>query len=141
MVPRRALLYQDVCSGSTGHYEAVQVTFDPAVIPYPELLELFWRQIDPTDIGGQFYDRGQSYRTAIFYHGEEQHQQAVASKKALDESGRFAKPVVTPILPATPFYPAEEYDQDYHNRQPLHYCQYRRASGRDNFIAEHWGDQ
>ncbi len=132
--------YQEVCSGATGHYEAVQVTFDPAVIPYRKLLELFWRQIDPTDEGGQFHDRGHSYRTAIFYYDEAQHQQALASKQDLGESGRFAKPIVTRILPAAPFYPAEDYHQDYHNKQSVHYCQYRRGSGRDDFIFEHWGD-
>jgi peptide methionine sulfoxide reductase msrA/msrB len=132
--------YQEVCSGATGHYEAVQVNFDPAVIPYRKLLELFWRQIDPTDEGGQFHDRGHSYRTAIFYYDEAQHQQALASKQALDESGRFAKPIVTRIMPAAPFYPAEDYHQDYHNKQSVRYCQYRRGSGRDDFIFEHWGD-
>ena len=132
--------YQEVCSGTTGHYEAVQITFDPVVIPYGKLLELFWRQIDPTDEGGQFHDRGHSYRTAIFYHNEGQHQQALASKQALGEDSRFARPIVTRILPAASFYPAEDYHQDYHNKQPIHYCQYRRGSGRDDFIFEHWGE-
>jgi len=130
--------YQEVCSGATGHYEAVQVTFDPAVIPYHKLLDLFWMQIDPTDEGGQFYDRGSSYRTAIFYHNEVQHQQALASKQALEESGRFTNPVVTRILTAAVFYPAEDYHQDYHNKQPSRYCQYRQGSGRDDFISKHW---
>ncbi len=133
--------YEEVCSGATGHYEAVQVTFDPAVVTYQKLLDLFWMQIDPTDAGGQFYDRGSSYRTAIFYHDEAQHQQALASKQALDASGRFNKPVVTQVLPATTFYPAEDYHQDYHNKQPAHYCQYRSGSGRDDFISRHWGKQ
>ena len=132
--------YQEVCSGTTGHYEAVQVTFDPAVITYQKLLKLFWRQIDPTDEGGQFHDRGPSYLTAIFYHDEAQHQQALTSKQELDESGRFNKSIATRILPATTFYPAEDYHQDYHNKQPLRYCQYRLGSGRDDFIFKHWGD-
>src|SRR5690606_31538901 len=100
--------YEEVCAGTTGHYEAVQITYDPMVFPYEKLLELFWQQIDPTDPGGQFNDRGESYRTAIFYHDEEQKQLAEASKKELEESGRFQKPIVTEILPAGPFYPAEE---------------------------------
>jgi peptide methionine sulfoxide reductase msrA/msrB len=132
--------YQEVCSGVTGHYEAVQVTFDPGVIKYWMLLDLFWRQIDPTDEGGQFHDRGHSYRTAIFYHDEEQHRQVLCSKQELSESGRFSKPIVTRILPAVPFYPAEDYHQDYHKKQPVSYCQYRRSSGRDDYIFEHWRD-
>lgn len=131
--------YEEVCSGRTGHYEAVQITFDPAVISYDQILDTFWRQIDPTDEGGQFHDRGESYKTAVFYHNEEQKRLAEASKKALDESGRFGKPVATAILPAPRFYPAEEYHQDYHKKNPVHYGLYRRGSGRDAFIEEHWG--
>lgn len=130
--------YEEVCSGATGHYEAVQVTFDPSVLPYEKLLDLYWRQIDPTDEGGQFYDRGSSYRTAIFYHGDEQRRKALASKKALGESGRFDKPVVTAILPASAFYPAEDYHQRYHEKQPLRYCLYREGSGRGAFFKKHW---
>jgi peptide methionine sulfoxide reductase msrA/msrB len=131
--------YEQVCSQKTGHCEAVQVTFDPEEISYDELLEVFWRQIDPTDPDGQFFDRGETYRTAIFYHNEEQKQKAEASKRALSQSGRFAKPIATRILPAGPFYPAEEYHQDYYKKNPLHYNQYRRGSGRDAFLAKHWG--
>ena len=131
--------YEEVCSGRTGHYEAVQVTFDPAESPYERLLDIFWRQIDPTDQGGQFHDRGSSYKTAIFYHSDQQRKMAVESKKALDESGRFRVPVATGILPAAVFYPAEEYHQDYHQKNPMHYSLYRRGSGRDPFIEEHWG--
>src|SRR3954447_6000823 len=105
--------YEQVCSESTGHYEAVQITFNPEVFPYERLLELYWQQIDPTDPGGQFYDRGQSYQTAIFYHNEVQKELAEKSKLALEESGRFAKPIVTPILPAKTFYLGEEYHQQY----------------------------
>lgn len=130
--------YKEVCSETTGHLEAVQITFDPAVFPYQKLLELYWQQIDPTDAGGQFYDRGSSYGTAIFYHNEEQRIQAEASKEALAASGRFDKPIVTPILPASTFYEAEDYHQDYHKKNPGHYKRYRKGSGRDDFLAKHW---
>lgn len=130
--------YTEVCAGKTGHYEAVQITFDPAVITYAKLLELYWQQIDPTDPGGQFHDRGPSYRTAIFYHSEVQRQQAEASKNALAASGRFTQPIVTLILPAGVFYPAEEYHQDYYQKNPLRYRFYRKGSGRDAFIEQHW---
>ncbi len=133
--------YEEVCSGLTGYYEAVQVTFDPSVVTYEKLLGLYWRQIDPTDEGGQFHDRGSSYRTAIFYHDESQRQKAEASKQALNASGRFTKAVVTGILPAATFYPAEEYHQRYHEKQPLRYGLYRQGSGRDAFIEQHWGKQ
>jgi peptide methionine sulfoxide reductase msrA/msrB len=133
--------YREVCSDTTGHYEAVQITFDPAIFPYSRLVELFWQQIDPTDPGGQFHDRGDSYRTAIFYHTEEQRQIAEASKQALQESGRFDRPIATQILPAAPFYPAEEYHQDYHKKNPTHYKGYRVGSGRDAFIKRHWQGQ
>lgn len=130
--------YHEVCSDTTGHYEAVQITFDPAVFPYSRLVELFWQQIDPTDPGGQFADRGGSYRTAIFYHTDEQRRIAEDAKQALAASGRFEQPIVTEILPAAPFYPAEEYHQDYHKKQPAHYKQYRVGSGREAFIKQHW---
>ncbi|MGG1572865.1 peptide-methionine (S)-S-oxide reductase MsrA [Fictibacillus sp. NRS-1165] len=130
--------YEEVCSDTTGHYEAVQITFDPELFSYKKLLQLFWQQIDPTDPGGQFYDRGDSYRTAIFYHNEEQKEWAEASKQELAESGRFQKPIVTEILPASVFYPAEEYHQDYHKKNPAHYKRYRTGSGREDFINSHW---
>lgn len=130
--------YEEVCSNETGHYEAVQITFDPQVFPYGQLLETFWRQIDPTDAGGQFHDRGSSYRTAIFYHSEEQRVQAEASKEALQASGRFDRPIATEIIPATTFYPAEDYHQGYHRRNAFRYSLYRKGSGRDVFIARHW---
>ncbi|GLI09395.1 peptide-methionine (R)-S-oxide reductase [Paenibacillus tyrfis] len=130
--------YQEVCSETTGHLEAVQITFEPAVFPYEDLLQLFWQQIDPTDAGGQFHDRGESYQTAIFYHTEEQKQKAEASKRELDASGRFDRPIVTPILPASVFYPAEDYHQDFYKTNPLRYNSYRKASGRDDFIKRHW---
>lgn len=130
--------YEEVCSETTGHVEAVQITFDPQVFPYEKLLELFWQQIDPTDEGGQFHDRGSSYQTVIFYHNEEQRIKAEASKKALAQSGRFDKPIATPILPATTFYEAEEYHQDYHKKNPAHYKRYRKGSGREDFIEQNW---
>ncbi|WP_374017276.1 peptide-methionine (S)-S-oxide reductase MsrA [Paenibacillus thiaminolyticus] len=130
--------YEEVCTDRTGHAEAVQITFDPAVFPYKKLLELFWQQIDPTDPGGQFYDRGSSYRTAIFYHNEKQREEAEQSKQELERSGRFDKPIATEIVPASAFYPAEEHHQDYHRKQPAHYKRYRTGSGRDAFIAKHW---
>ncbi|MDD4170481.1 MAG: peptide-methionine (S)-S-oxide reductase MsrA, partial [Desulfotomaculaceae bacterium] len=97
--------YEQVCSGDTGHYEVVQVSFDPAVLPYARLLEEYWRQIDPTDAGGQFFDRGTSYKTVIFYHNEEQRREAEKSKMELSAGGRFDRPVATKILPAAEFYP------------------------------------
>jgi peptide methionine sulfoxide reductase msrA/msrB len=131
--------YEQVCSGNTGHLEAVQISFYSDVLAYDSLLDIFWRQIDPTDEGGQFHDRGISYQTAIFYHNESQKQKAEASKKALGESGRFSRPIITPILPAVTFYPAEDYHQDYHATCVLSYSRYRKASGRDEFIKRHWG--
>ncbi|MEH7120719.1 peptide-methionine (S)-S-oxide reductase MsrA [Neobacillus vireti] len=133
--------YQQVCSNTTGHYEAVQITFDPQIFPYEKLLELYWQQIDPTDPGGQFYDRGQSYQTAIFYHNELQKELAEKSKKALETSGIFSKPIVTPILPASTFYPAEDYHQHYYKKNRAHYESYHVGSGRAGFIERHWGNK
>ena len=130
--------YEEVCSDTTGHYEAVQITFNPDVMPYETLLEQYWQQIDPTDPGGQFNDRGQSYRTAIFYHNEKQQRLAEESKQALAESGRFQKEIVTEILPAAPFYVAEEKHQQYHRKNPFHYNLYKEGSGRARFIRENW---
>lgn len=130
--------YEEVCSETTGHAEAVQITFDPDVFPYRKLLDLYWRQIDPTDAGGQFYDRGESYRTGIFYHTEEQKRLAEESKAELAASGRFDKPIVTEIVPAGVFYPAEEYHQDFHKKSPDRYKRYRQGSGRDAFIDRNW---
>lgn len=130
--------YEQVCSNTTGHVEAVQITYDPAIVHYEDLVELFWQQIDPTDPGGQFYDRGSSYKTAIFYHNEEQLRIAEQSKQALEKSGRFQKPIVTPILEAKPFYEAEEAHQYYYKTNPSHYNAYRQGSGRQAFIDKHW---
>lgn len=130
--------YEQVCSGNTGHYEAVQITFDPHAVSYEKLLELFWRQIDPTDPGGQFYDRGSTYCTAVFFHNEEQRKKAEASKRILTKSGQFDKPIVTEIFPASTFYPAEEYHQNYHQKNPYQYRLYHTGSGRDAFVKRHW---
>jgi len=131
--------YQDVCSGATGHLEAVQVHYDPQRVTYEALLEVFWRHVNPTDDGGQFVDRGTQYRTAIFYHNSRQKERAEASRKALDDSGTFHRPVVTEIRPLDIFYPAEEYHQDYHKKDPIRYRQYRLGSGRDRFLQQVWG--
>jgi peptide methionine sulfoxide reductase msrA/msrB len=130
--------YKEVCSETTGHYEAVQITFNPEVFPYEKLLDVYWSQIDPTDAGGQFHDRGDSYRTAIFYHSDEQKEIAEKSKHDLDQSGRFIDPIVTEILPAKPFYAAEEYHQDYYKKNPFRYKMYQAGSGRAAFIKENW---
>lgn len=130
--------YEQVCAGDTGHVEAIQITYDPEVLPYETLLEMFWRQIDPTDPGGQFCDQGSSYHTAIFFHTPEQKAAAEASRQALDDSGRFDAPIVTPILPAAEFWPAEDYHQGFYKKNPAHYKNYRKSSGRDEFIREHW---
>jgi peptide methionine sulfoxide reductase msrA/msrB len=127
-----------VSSGLTNHLEAVQVRFDPTQISYGELLDVFWRQIDPSDPGGQFADRGLQYRTAIFFHDAEQRRLAEASRDTLARSGRFDAPIATEIRPAGPFYPAEEYHQDYYKKNPAHYKLYRRGSGREGFIEQYW---
>ncbi|MBN2333763.1 MAG: peptide-methionine (R)-S-oxide reductase MsrB [Deltaproteobacteria bacterium] len=130
--------YEEVSSGTSGHLEAVQITYDPAVISYGELLAVFWRQINPTDAGGQFVDRGNQYASAIYYHSEEQHRLAEQSRHELSSSGRYDQPIVTPIVPATTFYPAEPYHQDYYKKNPLRYRFYRSRSGRDAFLERIW---
>ncbi|MEQ7051511.1 peptide-methionine (S)-S-oxide reductase MsrA [Paenibacillaceae sp. P-4] len=130
--------YEQVKSQTSGHLEAVQITYDPDIISYETILDLYWMQIDPTDDGGQFHDRGESYTTAIFTHTDEQRRLAEASKAALDTSGRFDKSIITSIRNATPFYPAEDYHQDYYRKEPEHYKADRAKSGHDEFIAQHW---
>lgn len=130
--------YEEVCTGTTGHYEAVEVVYDPEVVDYDMLLEVFWRQIDPTDEGGQFADRGSQYRTAIFYHDEEQREKAERSKKKLQNSGKFGHAIATEILPAKDFYPAEEYHHNFAKKNPHRYRSYKMLSGRDFYIKEHW---
>lgn len=131
--------YEEVSSGTTGHLEAVQVTYDPDKISYETLLDVFWKQIDPTDPIGQFADKGSQYKTAIFYHDNEQKQLAELSKKNLDASGHFEQPVATQIFPYTNFYRAEEYHQDYDSKNPGRYKQYKTLSGRESFIRNMWG--
>ena len=132
--------YRDVVSETTGHYEAVRVTYDPSIVSYEALVEAFWRTVDPTDAGGQFCDRGDSYRTAIFVDDEAQRAAAVASKTALETSKALSDPVVTPILDLDVFWPAEEYHQDYYKKNPIRYRLYRTACGRDGRLREVWGD-
>jgi peptide methionine sulfoxide reductase msrA/msrB len=133
--------YAEVSSGGTGHVEAVQVYYDPSKITYEELLDYFWKHVDPTDAGGQFVDRGSQYRSVIFYHDEEQKRLAEKSKEALSKSGRFNKPIVTEILEFTKFYKAEDYHQDYYKTHPLKYKFYRYESGRDQFLEKVWGKE
>lgn len=132
--------YQEVCAGKTGHTEAVQITFNPDIFPYEKLVEIYWQQTDPTDASGQFADRGDSYRPVIFYHNTEQKEIAEKSKNKLASSGRFKQPIVTEILPAEPFYPAEEYHQDFYKKNKQHYEGYRVGSGRSHFIESNWGE-
>jgi peptide methionine sulfoxide reductase msrA/msrB len=131
--------YEAVCSGTTGHTESIQVEFDPAVVSYADLLEYLWREIDPTDAGGQFVDRGTQYRSEIFFHSEEQRATAEASKVALAASGRYADPLVTAVTPLDVFYPAEEYHQDFYTKKPDRYHSYRKGSGRDQALDRVWG--
>lgn len=131
--------YEAVSSGKTGHAEAIQVSYDPEKISYEKLLEVFWRQIDPTDKGGSFVDRGSQYRSAIFYHNTAQKKLAEASRQKLASSGRFDAPIVTEIVPLDKFYPAEAYHQDYYKNHPIRYKFYRHGSGRDQFLEKAWG--
>jgi peptide methionine sulfoxide reductase msrA/msrB len=133
--------YSQVSGGQTGHLESVQVHYDPAEITYAQLLDWFWRHVDPTDGGGQFVDRGRQYRSAIFYHHEEQRHLAEESKQKLEASGVFKKPIATEIRPFKAFYPAEDYHQDYYKHNPLRYRYYRHGSGRDQFLERTWGRQ
>ncbi len=131
--------YKRVSAGGTGHREAVQIFYDPKRVSYAALVEIFWRSVDPTDGGGQFCDRGESYETAIFANSLEQQQQAEASKRELRRSGVLGRPVVTPIEVARAFYPAEDYHQDYYQENPLRYGFYRYRCGRDARIEALWG--
>ena len=133
--------YEQVSSGTTGYAESVQIVYDPSQISYERFLEVFWRNIDPTTPNQQFADKGTQYRTAIFYHTEGQHQLALASKEQLSRSGTFDHPIVTEIVPASTFYPAEEYHQDYYKKNPLRYHLYRLGSGRDAYLKKTWGSQ
>lgn len=133
--------YEDVSAGRTGHTESVEILYDPAKITYGELLDVFWRNIDPTAVDRQFVDTGKQYRTAVFYHDEKQKKEAEVTREALNRSGRFKKPVVTEISEAGPFYPAEDYHQDYYRKNPLRYKFYRFGSGRDQFLDAVWKEK
>lgn len=132
--------YEEVSTGKTGHAEAIEITYDPQKISYNELLDVFWRNIDPTTENAQFADKGSQYRTAIFYHDQEQHRLAEQSKDSLRTSGRFSKPIVTEIVPATKFFAAEEYHQYYYKKRADHYAMYKKGSGRESFIKYNWGE-
>jgi peptide-methionine (S)-S-oxide reductase len=131
--------YEQVSAGVTGHAEVVQVVYDPDEVAYEELLEVFWRNIDPLDGGGQFCDRGRQYRTAVFYEGPEQKTAAEASRRRLQESGQLSGRIVTEITPLEAFYPAEDYHQDFYRRNPERYMRYRAGCGRDRRLKELWG--
>jgi len=133
--------YHEVSAGGTGHAEAVEITYDPKKVSYEKLLEVFWHNVDPTDAGGQFCDRGNQYRTEIFYHGDEQKRLAEASKAALEKTKPFKQSIVTKIVAATTFYPAEDYHQNYYMKNPVRYKFYRFGCGRDKRLKELWGKE
>jgi len=131
--------YEQVSTGTTGHAEAVEVLYDPAKVGYAQLLDVFWHNVDPTDGGGQFCDRGNQYRTAIFVHDDEQRRLAEQSRKDLEASGKLKRPIVTQIVPAGEFYPAEDYHQDFYKKNAFRYRYYRLNCGRDARLKELWG--
>ena len=133
--------YQEVSAGGTGHVEAVQITYDSYKLSYEDLLDVFWKQIDPTDVGGSFVDRGSQYRSVIFYHNDEQKRMAEISKENLDKSGRYEIPIVTEIVKFSNFFKAEEYHQDYYKNHSLKYKYYRYRSGRDQYLEKIWGNK
>ena len=130
--------YEEVSSGQTGHAECIQIEFDPKEVSYEKLLEIYWHNIDPTQVNGQFADEGTQYRTAIFYHSLEQKDMAEKSRQALQASGRFKKPIVTQIIPATTFYPAEDYHQKYYLKSTMRYNMYHDNSGRVEYLNNTW---
>lgn len=132
--------YNEVVRGGTGHTEAVEITYDPDKITYKELVEIYWRQTDPTDASGQFADRGDSYRPVIYYSTAEEQEIAEQSKQTLQETGPFSEPVVTSIEPIEPFYAADESHQDFYKKESAHYKRYSIGSGRVGFLEEHWGE-
>jgi peptide-methionine (S)-S-oxide reductase len=133
--------YEEVSAGGTGHAESVQVVYDPAKVTYDKLLNIFWHNIDPTAKDRQFCDSGHQYRSAIFYHNEEQHRLALQSKALLEKNKTFKEPVVTEIIQATEFYPAEDYHQHYYKKNPIRYKFYRTSCGRDRRLKELWGSE
>lgn len=130
--------YEDICAGNTGHVEAVEVVFDPAQTSYAQVLDAYWRSIDPTDGGGQFFDRGEQYKTVVFVHDEGQRKAAEASKAALAAAGTFQKPIAVEIRSAAVFYPAEEYHQKYYCKRPAQYNSYKKGSGREDYLKKMW---
>jgi len=138
---KEAPSYEEVSSGGTGHAESVRVVYDPKKVSYETLLEVFWHNVDPLTANAQFCDHGNQYRTAIFYNDEAQKQAAEAAKKALESSGRFKQPIVTEIVPAGKFWPAEDYHQDFYVKNAFRYKFYRTGCGRDPRLHELWGDQ
>jgi peptide-methionine (S)-S-oxide reductase len=133
--------YEEVSAGGTGHAESVQIVYDPAKVTYEKLLNVFWHNIDPTAKDRQFCDKGHQYRSAIFYHNEEQHRLALQSKAELEKTKTFREPIVTEIVQATEFYPAEEYHQHYYKKNPIRYKYYRFSCGRDQRLKELWGSE
>lgn len=131
--------YDKVAYGLSEHREAIQITYDPLIVDYKKLLEVFWQNIDPTDEGGQFADRGRSYKTAIYYQSESEKKSAEKSKKDLEESRKFDQPIVTEILPYSNFFPAEDEHQQYYLKNPMRYSLYKKGSGREGFLEEKWG--
>jgi methionine-S-sulfoxide reductase len=133
--------YEEVSAHQTSHAEAIQIVYDPSKIAYRKLLEIYWHNIDPTALNRQFADAGEQYRTAIYYHNEEQKQEALASKEELQKSGKYDKPIVTEIVPASEFYNAEEYHQKYYEKNPVRYQMYKVGSGREAYLKKMWGDK
>ena len=131
--------YEEVGTGTTGHYESIDVVFDPRRTSYSKMLDIFWHNVDPTQADGQFCDRGPEYRSAIFYHDQKQHRLALETKKQIEAQGRLKKPIVTAIVAANTFYPAEEYHQDFYRKNPVRYHEYREGCGRDARLKELWG--
>jgi peptide-methionine (S)-S-oxide reductase len=131
--------YEEVSSGTTGHAESVQIVYDPAKVSYEKLLDVFWHNIDPLTANAQFCDHGTQYRSGIFFHDDAQRAAAEASKQAIEASGRFKQKLVTQIVPASTFYPAEEYHQDFYKKNPVRYTTYRAGCGRDRRLEELWG--
>ncbi len=132
--------YEEVSSGSTGHAESIRIVYDPSKISYSRLLQVFWHNIDPTAANRQFCDSGHQYRSAIFYHNETQKKLALESKQALEKAKILHGPIVTEIAPASTFFPAEQYHQDYYRKNPIRYKYYRYSCGRDKRLKEIWGD-
>ena len=133
--------YEEVCSGKTGHSEAIEILYDPSRVTYEQLLDIFWKNIEPTMLNRQFVDFGTQYRTTIFYHDEEQKRLAEVSKERLEKSGKFYKPIVTQIQPASTFYKAEEYHQQYYKKNPIRYEFYEAHSGRSQYLKTIWSSE